>query len=176
MNRYNKSMLQALRFSGVVCVSIVASFFAPGANAHQEPIESGWCANGEIHILGTFNLNQLLLEKFRNEQDAVCNLYRSCGQFDDDYDLSFRTAGAICHSFSSDELAYRSQGDHLTVRPIFHSPVTMKNSEQNHHEIYSIEQGVEFSCGYCVIQSLEAESADTMAAEPASTDARSGSN
>ncbi len=157
-------------------IAIVASTFALGVSAHEEAIEKGWCANGEIKILGTFNLNKILLEKFRDEQDAVCTQYRSCGQFDDDYDLSFRAAGSICHSFSSDELAYRSRGDHLTVRPIFHSPVTMKNAEENHHEIYSIDQGVEFSCGYCVISSLETDSSDTLAAEPTTREARSSSN
>lgn len=121
--------------------------------SHEQAMEKGWCAAGTISILGNFSLNKPLLEKFKGEENAVCNQLRSCGQFDDDdYTISTRAATSLCHSFSEAELEYRTTGDHQTVRAIIHSPVTAKNSEDSHHELYSIDQGIEFSCGICRIE------------------------
>ncbi|WP_144393777.1 hypothetical protein [Pleionea sediminis] len=140
----------------VIALSAVLSH---SSMAHEEPMEAGWCESGQIQVLGTFNLNERLLVKFRDEQDAVCANYnyRSCGQFDDDYGLATRIAGSMCHSFSSDEISGRSNGDHRTVRPIFHGPVTIMNAQSAHHSIYTLSQGLHFSCGYCEADGVAVE-------------------
>ncbi|TQV86470.1 hypothetical protein [Aliikangiella coralliicola] len=131
---------------------ITLIIFPSVAIAHEEAMESDWCGGGEITILGYFKLNAALLKNFKGEDNAVCSQLRSCGQFDDDdYGISRRTALNICRSFSEAELEVRTIGDHETVRPIFYAPASIKNSELNHHVLYSISQGVEFSCGMCAM-------------------------
>ena len=134
-----------------LCVAISGSL-----TAHEEALESGWCSGGQVSILGHFTLNKSLLLKFKGEQNLVCDQIRSCGQFDDDdYSVAFRAAGGICQSFSEAELLLRTVDDHETVRAIIHAPATMKNVETNHHDIYQLDQGIEFSCGYCTMPAIE---------------------
>ena len=143
-----------------------ALLFAPligTVAAHDEPMDSNWCSGGQITILGHFQLNQSLLKKFKGEENAVCNNLKSCGQFDDDdYSIANRTALSICSSLSVTELLIKTNGDNDTVRPIFYSPINFKNSEVNHHLLYTISQGLEFSCGQCSLDVMEeAEEAST---------------
>lgn len=146
-------------------LAIALSITSLSVVSHEQAMEKGWCASGTISILGHFSLNKPLLEKFKGEENAVCSQLRSCGQFDDDdYTISTRAATSLCHSFSEAELEYRTTDDHLTVRAIIHSPVTAKHSEVSHHELYSIEQGIEFSCGICRVE-IEQRSSDAGTAQ-----------
>lgn len=121
-----------------------------GVIAHEEPMESDWCSGGQIAVLGHFSLNHKLLAKFKGETNAVCSQFKSCGQFDDDdYNVSWRTAHSFCAAFSEAEINRSAVDDDGTVRPIFYLPLSFKNSEVNHHLLYSIDQGIEFSCAAC---------------------------
>jgi hypothetical protein len=135
-------------------------------SAHDEPMDANWCSGGQITILGHFQLNQSLLKKFKGDENAVCNNLKSCGQFDDDdYSIANRTALSICSSFSATELTMKTDGDNNTVRPIFYSPINFKSSEANHHLLYGISQGVEFSCGQCSLDVMEAADAEETSAK-----------
>lgn len=141
-------------------ITLLATIVSGLACAHEEAMDSSWCEGGQIEILGHFQLNHNLLEKFKGEDNAVCSQLKSCGQFDDDdYGVSMRAASALCSSFSESELLLRVNGYHDTVRPIFYSPVNFKNSETNHHILYSLSQGIEFSCARCIMREYEAEDA-----------------
>lgn len=120
--------------------------------AHDEAMESGWCEGGEVSILGHFQLNENLLAEFKGDENPVCTQYKSCGQFDDDdYRVSRRTALGFCQSLSSAELTQVIFNDHHTVRPIFYAPENFKNKDANHHKLYAIAQGIEFSCAICTL-------------------------
>jgi hypothetical protein len=157
VNRSATQLKKAFQL-GAIATAITLGFSLSGAAiAHEEALNSGWCSGGQISILGQFKLNKTLLQQFAKESSGVCSQLKSCGQFDDEYGVAFRTAGALCHSFSEAELTYKNIGDHLSVRAIFHSPATMKNSEANHHDLYSFEQGLEFSCGLCELDNSVAK-------------------
>ncbi|MBZ9611583.1 hypothetical protein [Rheinheimera maricola] len=120
------------------------------ALAHEEALESGWCRGGTITVLGEFSLKQPLLLQFKGDSGLVCGQLKSCGHFDDDdYTIALRAAEGLCRAFSEQELAYAEQGYDGTVRPIFHGPGVFKNSESEHHSLYQLTQGIQFSCGYC---------------------------
>ena len=128
-------------------VGMIAGF---SVLAHEEALESGWCRGGAITILGEFSLKQPLLRQFKGDSGLVCGQLKSCGHFDDDdYTIALRAAEGLCRAFSEQELAYAEQGYDGTVRPIFHAPAVFKNSEVNHHSLYQLAQGIQFSCGYC---------------------------
>ncbi|NVJ59943.1 MAG: hypothetical protein HWE27_06105 [Gammaproteobacteria bacterium] len=136
---------------------LYSSLMVIGLNAfaHEEPMEKGWCSQGNIQIMGTFNFTAALLERFRSEQNPVCNQYKSCGQFDDDYSLAIRAGNSLCHSFDIEEREFKNQGDFGTVRLIIHGPASLKNSEKSHHLLYDIRQGAHFSCAVCVENTAE---------------------
>lgn len=120
--------------------------------AHDEALEAGWCRSGTITVLGEFSLKQPLLRQFKGDSGLVCGQLKSCGHFDDDdYTIARRAAEGLCRAFSEQELAYAGQGHDGTVRPIFHSPAVFKNSEVDHHSLYQLTQGIQFSCGYCLM-------------------------
>lgn len=136
----------------VIVITIWLALSSTLIHAHEEPMEAGWCKAGKVTIIGHFKLNQDILSLFKGPENAVCLLQKSCGQFDDDdYSVGLRAASSLCHMYSAAELEFRHNADHLTVRPIFYSPNSFRNSEVNHHSLYSIAQGVEFSCGICKI-------------------------
>lgn len=120
-------------------------------SAHEEALDNGWCAGGQVTVLGQFSLTAPVLSKFKGADNAVCNQLKSCGQFDDDdYTAARRAADAFCHQLSEVELASsKTSSDNGTVRPIFHAPAVVKNAELQHHELYSVNQGLSFSCGVC---------------------------
>ncbi|MGX5172887.1 hypothetical protein ACUR5C_02515 [Aliikangiella sp. IMCC44653] len=149
VNKTTNLVKTTLKVGTLATAVMLGAGVSSTAFAHEEAINTGWCSGGQITILGQFKLNQALLQQFAKESSGVCSQLKSCGQFDDEYGVAYKTAGALCHSFSEAELTYKNIGDHLSVRAIFHSPATMKNSEANHHTLYSFEQGLEFSCGLC---------------------------
>jgi hypothetical protein len=120
-------------------------------SAHQEALDNGWCAGGQITVLGQFSLTAPVLSKFKGKENAVCNQVKSCGQFDDDdYTAARRAADAYCHQLSEVELENsKTSSDNGTVRPVFHAPAVVKHAELRHHELYSVNQGLSFSCGVC---------------------------
>ncbi|MEC4725349.1 hypothetical protein HWQ46_07295 [Shewanella sp. D64] len=149
----------------VMAFVVAANIMLPATVlAHEEPIEGQWCNNGNIVILGEFSFTSLHLARFERFAEDVCPgsgleggdiETKSCGQFDDEYDLARSATNHLCQS-----LAYRnvnSRGDGGTVRPIFYGPESLKNSDQNHHEVYSIVQGVRFACGLCDMEFDERE-------------------
>ncbi|MDP5135088.1 hypothetical protein ORJ04_03880 [Rheinheimera baltica] len=120
------------------------------AVAHDEALESGWCRGGNVTVLGEFSLKDPLLRQFKADSAQVCGQLKSCGHFDDDdYTIARRTAEGLCRAFSERELAYATDGHDGTVRPIFHTPAVFKNNETDHHTLYQLAQGIQFSCGYC---------------------------
>jgi hypothetical protein len=119
--------------------------------AHEEPLDNGWCAGGQISVLGQFSLTAPVLSKFKGKENPVCSQLKSCGQFDDDdYTAARRAADAFCHQLSEVELeSSKTTSDNGTVRPLIHAPAVVKHAELMHHELYSINQGLSFSCGVC---------------------------
>lgn len=124
-------------------------------SAHEEPLETGWCQGGSITILATMKLYHKPLTYFKSESQ-VCSDLKSCGQFDDDDFKTARTAAdGLCSTLAEAEKTLQQLGDDGTVRPIFISPNSIKDSDVNHHLLYSIDQGVEFSCGLCSMPAQE---------------------
>ncbi|MGI2258209.1 hypothetical protein [Shewanella sp. GXUN23E] len=134
-----------LLFAGLLTCSSIAV-------AHQEPIESRWCEGGRVTLLGTFTLHGNQLSRYASwatetgECPATTDIStRSCGQFDDEYDMARSASASMCQ-----QLVYRSgPGDNGTVRPIFYEPASFRDQDPNHHELYRLEQGIVFACGLC---------------------------
>lgn len=121
----------------------------PQASSHEEPTETGWCQYGQVQILGQFTFNQKLLQIYQEPTSQVCNQAKTCGEFDD-YKLARNVADNLCASYNDAELKGSTNGDYGTIRAVFHQPASFKNSEAAHHQLYSISQGLVFSCARCV--------------------------
>ncbi len=141
----------------VIALMVAANMMASATVlAHEEPIEGEWCRNGNVVILGEFTLTPLHLTRFKRFAEDVCPASgmgdvntKSCGQFDDEYGLARAATNNLCSSLAYDLRNVSTYGDDGTVRPIFYGPESMKNSDNNHHDVYSITQGVKFACGLC---------------------------
>jgi hypothetical protein len=129
----------------LISTAIVSCVLSSASFAHEEALESQWCQGGQISILGQFQLHSKLLQTFMQESE-VCSELKSCGQFDDDFTGARAAAHGTCAMYT---VASKTYGDHGTIRPIFTAPTSIKNDFSAHHDLYSIDQGVSFSCGYC---------------------------
>jgi hypothetical protein len=129
----------------LISAVIIGCTISSASLAHEEALESQWCQGGQITILGQFQLHSKLLQTFMQESE-VCTELKSCGQFDDDFSGARAAAQGTCSMYT---VASKTYGDHGTIRPIYTSPTSIKNGFSAHHELYSIDQGVSFSCGYC---------------------------
>ncbi|MCL2916069.1 hypothetical protein L2725_20210 [Shewanella corallii] len=123
------------------------------AQAHEEPIDTEWCEGGRVVLLGKFTLHGNQLQRYANyvEENGVCPggddgvSTKTCGQFDDEYGVGRSASSNLCSQF-----AYRvGRGDDGTVKPIFYEPASFRDGDPNHHELYSVKQGVVFACGLC---------------------------
>lgn len=125
-------------------------------SAHEVPIEKQWCQDGHLVIFGEFKLTPRYLESFVQGDDCDSQLggveTKSCGQFDDDYFGARAAATHLCHSLSrkSDDVSRVSYSDKDTIKPIFNGPESIRNRNENHHQLYLIQQGVSFSCAKCI--------------------------
>jgi len=133
-----------------LAIAILSASMAVPTFAHEEALEQGWCQGGNISILGTFQLYEKSLTYFQQETQ-VCTELKSCGQFDDDFGTARHAASGLCSTLAEAEKKFTNNGDDGTVRPIFDAPTTIKDSDSNHHLLYSIDQGVTFSCGLCTM-------------------------
>ncbi|WP_394393230.1 hypothetical protein [Shewanella woodyi] len=148
----------------VMALLVATNMMLPvAALAHEEPIESQWCQNGNVVILGEFKLTPLHLARFGRFAENECPDFgggvgtKSCGQFDDEYGLTRAATGHLCNSIAYELRDVSREGDGGTVRPIFYGPESLKNSDKNHHEVYSIVQGVQFACGLCDMETERRE-------------------
>ena len=148
----NKYVITLLTTSSIILSTAVF--------AHEEPIEEQWCQNGNIIIIGEFKFTPLHLTRFDRYSKDVCPNFdggidiesKSCGQFDDEFGITRAATAHLCHSIAYDLRDVSLDSSIGTVRPIFYGPESIKNSDKNHHKVYSIVQGVHFAWGLCKME------------------------
>ncbi|MBV7317287.1 hypothetical protein [Shewanella sp. NIFS-20-20] len=146
-----KAMTTNVLVSLAVCFSVTAF-------AHEEPIEGRWCSGGQIKVLGEFSIMPLHLSRFARNEEPTCEPVngdintRSCGQFDDEYGVARMAAAQLCHTLAYSDARTSIDADDGSVKPIFYGPESLRNTQENHHEVYTIQQGVNFACGLCEME------------------------
>lgn len=130
-----------------VLLAAGALLWQSAALAHSELPDADWCSRGVPTPVAQFEIFPVTLraEREREQQcSAGKSLAKTCGQFDDDYGTSRRSATRLCDSHAA---AHPGPGDIGSVIAVVVSPASYLHAD--HHVLYSVDEGLQGMCVRC---------------------------
>ncbi|RMH36343.1 MAG: hypothetical protein D6694_13975 [Gammaproteobacteria bacterium] len=120
--------------------------------AHSPEALTQWCPNGRVQVIGQWQYSAFVIRKLKTSAQT-CQVTpgdKSCGQFDDDWEMAWRVAQGTCAGAAGDtpvRTDVTGPASFLDNRAVVGSKARM------HHFIYTIDEGITFSCQVCVTES-----------------------
>lgn len=128
-------------------MAVAGLLTATAVHAHSELPDAEWCSRGVPTPVAEFEIAPatLLAEREREQQcSSGKSMPKTCGQFDDDYGTSRRSALRVCEAFAAPRTG---PGDLGRVIAVVESPASYLDPD--HHALYRVEEGLSGVCVRC---------------------------
>jgi hypothetical protein len=165
--QYSRNQLSSQAYKKIIF--IIASLFVSVSYGHDDATASDFCPRGVIKNISTVAISGQSLVKLLQDKVVNCpvgikgapndelgiyvgemmvnnNPYAKHDVFDELARLAYSYASCVCASMVNKDVNLNS------IRPLLIAPSSLV--DEDHHTIYELEEGIEFSCNICVTRTI----------------------